>query len=571
MAVNATPGTHTASLTTEGSDVLNKSGGPTSLTFSALYQGAIAKYSATTKVWTVTATDDALGQPLGAARVGSDGYLGTPGKGGTQLSPSVVLPYGLAIGKGLCNVPVGLRAQVIADSASNGTDQSYTFRIFCPLTDPEVLDVLPVFTNPSARSGVGGDIDSPNPITIAAAVELSDGTVQDFTFNGGNHTVTIPGHGCVLVTPDSPINIGAQVSNTGKRGETYSGFWLRTYISVAAARTDTCGITNGSPNVTDVSILSTDAGRLVTGTGIPSNTYIANVVAGTSFQLSSDPYSYTAVNATATNASASLGVKSIMPLAIGALANGDNLTAANGADLTLPGSGTVSGGAGSSNYGPAVILGKAKARKPIVALVSDSILDGYSESFQSTYWGPVARACATLGIPFVKVAKGGETASSWAGAKTRRYRAPFLEGCTHAIVELGTNDGALQNSITALQTRLTQIGQFLASMGIAPYVVTVPPRTTSTDNFATTTNQTPLTTANPTYVALFNNWLRGLPSPYVGIYDMANDVMSSTDSGLWVVNGTANYGTPDGVHPSSAFMLGTISTNLQTLISTFTV
>jgi hypothetical protein len=87
--VNATPGTFTATLVCAGSDTFNVASGPTSLTFSAKYQGSIAKYQASTKVWTVTATDDALGSPLGAAKAGADGLVGTVGQGGTQLAAGV--------------------------------------------------------------------------------------------------------------------------------------------------------------------------------------------------------------------------------------------------------------------------------------------------------------------------------------------------------------------------------------------------------------------------------------------------------------------------------------------------
>ena len=88
--VAASAGTYSASLITQGADTYNKVGGASALTFSALNQGSIAKYQTSTKIWTVTATDPALGGALGAAKTGSDGYVGTPGKGGTQLSPSVV-------------------------------------------------------------------------------------------------------------------------------------------------------------------------------------------------------------------------------------------------------------------------------------------------------------------------------------------------------------------------------------------------------------------------------------------------------------------------------------------------
>gem|GEM_PF-3240200 len=62
-----------------------------------------------------------------------------------------------------------------------------------------------------------------------------------------------------------------------------------------------CGITNGSPVVTDTHIGSGDQGQLVSGAGIPAATYVGTVTAGTSFRLSSSPSSQIDVNATGTS------------------------------------------------------------------------------------------------------------------------------------------------------------------------------------------------------------------------------------------------------------------------------
>jgi HK97 family phage major capsid protein len=51
-------------------------------------------------------------------------------------------------------------------------------------------------------------------------------------------------------------------------------------------RADTAGVTSGSSVVTDTSILATDLGRKVTGTGIPAGTVVTSVVPGTSFTMS---------------------------------------------------------------------------------------------------------------------------------------------------------------------------------------------------------------------------------------------------------------------------------------------
>lgn len=58
--------------------------------------------------------------------------------------------------------------------------------------------------------------------------------------------------------------------------------------------------TNGSDSVTAADIQAIDQGEPVTGTGIPANTYVGTVTAGSSFLLSSSKTSQVNVNATAT-------------------------------------------------------------------------------------------------------------------------------------------------------------------------------------------------------------------------------------------------------------------------------
>jgi hypothetical protein len=79
---------------------------------------------------------------------------------------------------------------------------------------------------------------------------------------------------------------------------------------LAALRTDTAGTTSASATVTDTSILAADQGRPVSGTGIPTGSYVGTVTPGTSFLLSSSPTSQVAATATVTNASASITLAS---------------------------------------------------------------------------------------------------------------------------------------------------------------------------------------------------------------------------------------------------------------------
>jgi hypothetical protein len=86
----------------------------------------------------------------------------------------------------------------------------------------------------------------------------------------------------------------------------------------APARVDGTGgagtvtVTNGSSLVNDNKIKTSDAGLIVTGTGIPNDTFVSNVVAGTSFNLSSSATSEVDVNATAAGTSATINFVEVL-------------------------------------------------------------------------------------------------------------------------------------------------------------------------------------------------------------------------------------------------------------------
>lgn len=488
-----------------------------------------------------------------------------PARGAT--SPAT--PVGLAVGPSGYKIPIGIRAHAAFDNALEATDTSITFRFFMPLSDPSATAIWPAFGNQAVgTTGGAPDNDAPNDITIAAAVE-NGSTIVPFTFNGGAATAVVSRSGEAVVLPDGPKTFGSQVTTNDKYGVPLnrSGCWMRVYVQVAASRVDTAGITSGSPTVTDVSVAAGDAGRLVTGTGIPAKTYIGNVTPGVSFQLFNSPSANAStVNATATNASASLSVRSVIPLNLGPLANSDALTNGTGANLTLAGSGSVSGGSGSFMYGPTVVFGSDPTATEIIGVASDSIYDGYSDDFHSTYFGPVARACMTHSLPLVKLSRGGETAVSFGSASTRRIRHPYTAGVTRWILEYGTNDQVLSSAAGVVQAkdRLLTIAYYLKSQGGLVYIATVPPRTSSTDSWATTTNQTPLAGSAVTYLAALNQWIRSTPAPFSGYLDLEGACSSAQDSGKWAAGATI-----DGVHPTDTLMRGTITDQLNTLLATF--
>lgn len=75
---------------------------------------------------------------------------------------------------------------------------------------------------------------------------------------------------------------------------------LGSVVTVPASTTRSSGTTSGSSLITDTSVTAADAGRAVTGTGIPAGCVVGNVVASTSYNLYKPSENGTTVNATAT-------------------------------------------------------------------------------------------------------------------------------------------------------------------------------------------------------------------------------------------------------------------------------
>lgn len=398
----------------------------------------------------------------------------------TTTAAAAVTPYGLSIGRGGCNVPIGIRAAAAFEAITDAVQTQGMYRIFMPLSDPSGGDILPVFGNWfGGTSGVASpffyDGDAPNSISFACAVETSDGQVVPFTFQGLHlYTLTTTNP---IVAADNPLAFGLQFTDPATG---FKGCWIRVWVTVTAGQT--------------------------------------------------------------------------WPLNYGLLATGDAFRSGTGAiaDLTLSGSGAVSAGTGQSTaFGPIAVLGRGHARKPNGILVGDSIMRGQTSSH--VYWSPMQQIAAQLGINVVILAKGGETLSEMGIPAAHRYRAMFADGGTHAILSGGTNDGGLSNGagVTTMQGRATTSCTWLNSIGIPNVTLqTIPPRTSSTDSWATTVNQTPTAGAQIVPLASFNTWVMTTPSPFTGSSDIAAPCNSTPGSGLW----PAGSVTGDGVHPGPTLM-----------------
>ena len=152
-------------------------------------------------------------------------------------------------------------------------------------------------------------------------------------------------------------------------------------------------------------------------------------------------------------------------------------------------------------------------------------------------------------MPYAKITRSADTVTGWT---TRDYsRIQFIKtlGCSNVVVFLGTNDltsisaASLELLVVQLATQIKEIPTVRAL-----FWATTLPRTSSTDGFITTGNQTDLLSGKG---VTFNTWLRTIPAPLDGIIETAYPVESSQNSGLWASDGsTINLNTADGVHPT---------------------
>lgn len=211
-------------------------------------------------------------------------------------------------------------------------------------------------------------------------------------------------------------------------------------------------------------------------------------------------------------------------------------------------------------YSEFAVLGEpiiGAAMKPSVLVFGDSITYGLNEingPFGDTWanTGPYERWLGgTHGLGMVNLGVSSISAANYAALTTAgmpRLLAAVRDVGTHAILALGRNDYG--GTVDALTTNVTALAAYLTGAGIKCYGVTVTPRSTSTDSWATLENQTTDAGTNAKRLQ-WNALLRSAPPAGLrAVLEMADQMESSRDSGLLPVNGTANYYSSDGLHPS---------------------
>jgi hypothetical protein len=221
-------------------------------------------------------------------------------------------------------------------------------------------------------------------------------------------------------------------------------------------------------------------------------------------------------------------------------ANGDQFAFAVSGVVDMTMGGTIPSTAGNAAF-PAAIVGMST--KPVVALIGDSRCYGQADTYVGTSGnrGEIAPSIAPS-LATLSVATPSDRCSAWPTNHPKRL-ALVKAYATHAVVQLGINDFAGNRTAAQVQTDNLAIG---AAIALPSWYCTVAPKTTSTDSFATLANQT--INAQDAARVTYNNAVRaGLPGAS-GFFEIADPTESSRDSGKWIVNGTANFATSDGLH-----------------------
>ncbi len=164
----------------------------------------------------------------------------------------------------------------------------------------------------------------------------------------------------------------------------------------------------------------------------------------------------------------------------------DGMSAVN-TNATLQEGGLQYGANNQYVYGPSAMLGTISGTGGSVALVGDSIMQGVGDIAYENGFG--VRALNNE-VPFIRMAEPGTTAAEWANSNNTTDRMSLASHVNYVVCNLGTNDLG-SSTVSQIESNLTTLWNRFNNMGIKVYQTTLTPKTYSTDNWLSNTNQTP--------------------------------------------------------------------------------
>lgn len=221
---------------------------------------------------------------------------------------------------------------------------------------------------------------------------------------------------------------------------------------------------------------------------------------------------------------------------------------------------------------PVAIIGIP--HKPQVSIIcwGDSITSGQGDGGGNSigHIGWLERACTDVGgfsIPFANMSRGGERTNAYASVASPARFAMF-KYATHVIFALGHNDITAGLSLASIQANHQAAWAAAKAAGCKIYVMTITPKTTSTDGWATVGNQTP----EPAFAASgtrgqFNDWIYAQAAAGVidGVINTTAALSPPDNPDVWL----GGY-TVDGTHPSQTAYI-TMGAATNQVIATWTV
>lgn len=215
-------------------------------------------------------------------------------------------------------------------------------------------------------------------------------------------------------------------------------------------------------------------------------------------------------------------------------------------DKTMGGTIVDNGAATAPIFSPTAIV--SNTVRPSVLIIGDSRDWGFNDTYDSSGdLGDLARSIGpTWG--YINAGCAGDTFSGFITAHTKRVA--LATYVSHVIIGDAINglraggSGQNKTAATVLGELQTVLGYFSTKRC---YTSTCGgPNSTSTDNFATTANQTVNT--NSAQITAYNDAIRAGVANSVGFFEIADQVESARNSGKWWVTGVANATTADGLH-----------------------
>jgi hypothetical protein len=475
-------------------------------------------------------------------------------------APVYVPPAGLRGLRGM--VPVAPRAATSTGNQTNGTNTFVMTQTRHPVTST-IGNIAPVFANFLATNGQRQETPGPSTITVRGSVLVPvDRTTTAAPQPAGDPYlfVALPAHFLTRARVGDFI-----VSAYGTAREEVSEIKLvntgNSYIELVTNRTKAAA-------TGDVMVLLRAAPLYFGGSRdaiLPPGSWrqAEPVTINHRGPLDAVPYFWTRTLATV----AAGGVIPLNSYAhLGDVPSDGVETGTTSVDKTT--SGYIAASTFSWGYGPSAIVGTNSTNTKVWAVRGDSIPSGQGDN--PSDFGYMVRAAITAKKPLIRATQGGERGAAGVGPG---YRSAFIDGATDVIWEYATNDfytgdGTLSAAFV-MSTTLVAAAE-AASRGARFWVQTIFPRNNSTDNWATLANQT-FDTNITAQRTIYNDWVRAgcpvdangqgvpagtsgsTPSALVsGYVDVADAVENSRNDNKWKVNGSANYLTADGTHPTAA-------------------